>query len=182
MDDLKENDIKEIVVNVEITTEDYRRILFWYHKKRLIVISAWLVLIGVPVISAFLILPFSKSSQNISPYNFLPLTIPVLLPVLILALLLFNIRSQAKNIVKTTEPTRFTFTEEGLEAVSKSTTVQNLWGRFQKIQETKFDFILFPQKNNFYPIPKRFFQTETQINELREFIRNSSIENVKLLS
>jgi len=182
MDSLQEENEKQVTVNVEITTDDYRRILFWYHKKRLIIISIWLVIIGIPVILAFLVLPFSKSSQNIFTANYFPLIIPVLLPALILGLLLFSIWKQSKNIVKTTEPTKFIFTKNGLEAISKSTTVQSLWSSFQKIQETKTDFILFPQKNIFYPIPKRFFQNEMQINELRQFIRNSSIENVKLLT
>ena len=182
MDTPQEVNQKQVVLNVEITTDDYRRVLFWYHKKRLIIISIWLVLIGLSVTLMLIILPFSKLSQSILTANFIPLIIPVLFPALVLGLLLLSIWNQAKNIVKTTEPTRFTFNESGLEAVSKSTSVQSLWSRFQKIQETKTDFILFPQKNNFYPIPKRFFQNEMQINELKRFVRNSSIENIKFLN
>ena len=158
----------KVEVAVEVTAEDYRRVLFWYHKTRLIIYGILIAVFSLPVTLGII---FVLSQGRVkTPQIFLFLIFPILLPFFTLGLTVFKIRNQAQNIVKTTEPTKFTFTEDGLTAVSDSSTVKTKWSKFHGIKETKTDFIFFPQKNIFYPIPKRFFDNEIQINQLRNFI------------
>ncbi|HEX9962294.1 MAG TPA: YcxB family protein [Pyrinomonadaceae bacterium] len=156
---------------VEVTAEDYRRILFWYHKTRLIIYGIFIAVFSLPATLGIIFV--LSQGQVKTPQIFLFLIFPILLPFFILGLTVFKIRKQAQSIVKTTEPTKFTFTEDGLTAVSDPSTVQTKWSRFHGIKETKTDFIFFPQENIFYPIPKRFFDNEIQVNQLRNFVRES---------
>lgn len=171
---------QKVEVEVNAKAADYRRILFWYHWKRL-VLAGFLWLIIFPAFIWVLGLssgvnPFS--SENNSPL--LILTVFGLLPVLVGFSVYFSIWRQAKKIERISEKAIFVFDENGLKTKSESSSSQMKWDRLAKICETKKDFIFFQQENIFYTVPKISFQNDEQIDDFKKLTREKLGEKAKL--
>jgi hypothetical protein len=171
---------QKIEVEVNANAADYRRILFWYHWKRLVMVAlVWLILF--PTILWFV--AFGAGASPFNSENNSPLLIFIIfamLPILLGFSIYFGIFRQAKKIEKIAEKVTFAFDEDGLETKSESTSSQIKWGRFVKICEIKKDFIFFPQENVFYTVPKISFQNDEQINNFKDLIREKLGEKAKL--
>ncbi len=172
----------KIAIDIDIGVEDYRRVLYWYSKTRLIGTGLIVVILVISLGLAWVFFAFSMAFRGLHPVDLIPMSIPLPISVLILFLLAFKIRSQAKSLAQATEPTRFTFTADGLSAVAPSSTGQMVWNKFVRVCETKSDFIFFPLEIRFYPIPKRFFQNHQQIVELRALLTDALGDKAILLS
>ena len=60
--------------------------------------------------------------------------------------------------------------EEKLIATTSNSHTEILWKAFEKIGETKEHFFLFIAVNQGIIIPKRIFETPTEIKTFKEFI------------
>jgi len=96
------------------------------------------------------------------------------------SVLYWAIRNQANKATKAAERAQVTFDSEGYHAFSESVSSSRNWSKFEKVVETNSDFVFFPQENIFYPIPKRFFDSEDQISKLRVLLRAYLGDKAKL--
>jgi hypothetical protein len=101
---------------------------------------------------------------------------------LVLLSLVFQIRRQARVTAEASEPTRFSFSNDGMDAVTETTSVHTNWSKYKKAVETKTDFLLFPQDRFFYPIPKHFFRNELEIQVFRRLLSENISGTLKLLA
>ncbi len=179
----------EISQNIEfdmndVNAEDYRRVLFWYHRKKNIGI-ALICLLSIPILIFFLAFgkgtnPFDAESRDLLLIIF-TLVLFGSLP-LSLVLSLLSIWKQAKKLAIITEDATLSFNENGLKTKSDSTSFETTWERFAKICETKTDFVFFPQENIFYPIPKRFFKNKSQIDDFKKLVSQKLGVKARLLN
>ena len=158
---------RNIVVEVETKAQDYRRVLFGQQRKRIALIAIVYLIIIVPTLWLTMFGAGANPYQSKSNDPLLVFGVFAVLPILMAMSIYFSVWKQADKIEKITERTKFTFTEQGLEAVAQTTATKSDWSRFQNIKETKSDFIFFPQENVFYTIPQRFFQNDEQINDFK---------------
>lgn len=154
----------KISLNFKPNATDYRRVLLWYQRKRIAIVVG-LTLAILSAIIFFISRSSPRNAQNdIRPALYATL---VIMPFFIGGFIYFGIWKQAKKIEDISEDTSVTFDEKGVKSVSESSSSQVIWNRFQKIVETSHDFVFFPQENVFYAIPKRFFESDAQVKNLR---------------
>ena len=155
--DLSKN--PKIQVAVDLKASDYRRGLFWHEWKRQGGVLFVCFFIAPPIV-------FHVVEDKLTLYIFLT-------SLLIIAAIsvYFTFFKQAEDLEKDSEPSSYIFDPNGLEAESKSASSTMNWKVFHKVHETKSDFIFLPHKNMFFIVPKRFFVSERQINDLKEMIK-----------
>jgi hypothetical protein len=173
---------RKIEIEIDVKAEDYRRVLFWYFWKRILLVGL-LYLIVIPAM--LWLVAFGAGASPFEIQNRQILIVFVffgLLPILIIFSFYYSIWKQAKKIEQISETSVFIFNENGLETKSASTSSQMVWERFAKIYETKTDFIFFPQESVFYTIPKRYFKDQDEIGNLRELVREKINTKAKLLN
>ena len=68
-------------------------------------------------------------------------------------------------------PTLWTFSESGILTDGPTARAELQWKALLRVQETKTQFLLYPQTQIAYVIPKRFFQSGSQIEGFRELVR-----------
>ncbi len=105
-----------------------------------------------------------------SAFSLMIIIFAVYLPIYAIVII-FKVRQQARATEDILEPTEFTFSENGVDSISPSSSHKVSWITFVKIQEQKEDFLLYPQKNFLYVIPKRAFRDEPQMKDFRNLIR-----------
>lgn len=173
-------DDKGIEIEVVNTAQDYRRVLLWFHLKKLLIIGVFYLVVTAPMLWLTFFgagaNPFDEKNNSVIHV----MIIFALIPILIIGGIFYNIWKQARNIEKTLEPAKFIFSNEGLESTSKSTSVKVTWDTFQKFQELKEDFLFYPQKNIFYTIPKRFFQDDFQREKFKNLVREKLGDKAKM--
>jgi YcxB-like protein len=173
---------QKIEVEVDVKAADYRRILFWYHWKRIALIGlVWLILF--PAILWFV--AFGAGASPFTSNNNSPLIVFVLfalLPILLCGSFYFSIWKQAKKIEKISERTHFIFSESGIDSKNTLAASQFSWERINKICETKTDFIFFSQENVFYTVPKRFFVSDEQIKNFKILLAEKLGKQAKLIT
>ena len=173
-------DEKKIEIEVVNTAQDYRRVLFQQQWKRVVLIAIIYLLIIVPTLWLTMFgagaNPFESKNNDIV----IVMILFGLLPILMAANIYFGVWKQADKVSKMIERAKYTFAEQGIETVTDSSSSQNDWSRLSKIRETKKDFILYPQENVFFVIPKRFYKNETQIEEFRNLVREKLGGKAKL--
>jgi hypothetical protein len=99
--------------------------------------------------------------------------------VIVPSLLIFAIHvgsgNAAESLLRNTPalkgPTRWIFSDNGIETVSPTSRAEIQWKTFNRVLETKQQYLLYPQDGLAYVIPKRCFQTEMEIGRLREMLR-----------
>lgn len=168
----------EIVV--ENTAADYRRVFIHLYRVRWMMIGViylllmslvlWLTLFGAGAN------PFEEKKNSV----IWVMLIFAILPIVIAASIALKIRKQTNIIAKTLEPTVFVFSNDGLATTAKSSSVNVLWNTIQRVRELKEDFLFYPQENIFYVVPKRFFQSELQIQRFRELVLEQLGSKAKL--
>lgn len=170
-----------IEVDVDVESVDYRRALIWYHRTSFIIGTIAIVfffIVGISGPIAFLISEKSKIPLANLPFGF----VPFLAVSMFSAFRYYGIWKQSKALAEATEPSRFTFDELGVLAVSSSSSAQAIWDKYTKVCETNTDFIFFPMKIRFFPFPKRFFRKPEDILALRQLLSEKLGEKAKLLA
>ncbi len=172
--------MEEIEIKTKTTAEDFKRALLSHSRIKIIGLAIVTAAFFLFIIVGIFLLALSKKN-NTSPALFFP----ILFPALLFAFLLFSsfrtITKQSQQLEENSEETAYIFDEQGFLAESASSSVKTLWSKIYKVTENKTDFLIFPQKNLFFPIPKRFFESENQINIFRTIIQKQLGENAKLL-
>lgn len=158
---------REIVIHVELTAADYRRV--YWRQGRLIFLSflAFVVLIGLVT---FLFAIYLFTSPIPGPKKFLALIIPLIFLMFVSLVpiqILVNLWIRSKKLSEMAEPSVVTFSAHQVKGESPSSTIQTLYTRYVKVVETETDFVFFPQKQLFQLVPKRFFADHADISELR---------------
>ena len=171
---------KRIEIDVVNTVQDYRRVLFQQQWKRVVLIAIVYLIIIVPTIWLTMFGAGANPFESKSNDPLIVMSLFGILPILMAISIYFGVWRQADKISKIIERAKFTFTEQGLESVTESSSSQMDWNRFSKIRETKDDFIFYPQENIFFVIPKRFYQDKVQIDNFRELIREKLGKKAKL--
>ena len=142
-------DGKVIEVDIDVGAEDYRRILFWYSKSRLIITGVLAAILSLILGAMAVFVGFSNSSRGLRFSMLLPAALPAVLVSFVFLLTIFNIRKQAVSVATTTEPTRAIFSEHEVQMISASSTVVTLWNKFVKLKETETDFIFFFRRSEY---------------------------------
>lgn len=170
-----------IVINVQVTAEDFRRVLFRQSRK-ILVLS--LPLIGIFGLSFFLIsiwifLSPGGASKRIPAL--LIFILPLLFVSILPAMILFNIWKQSKYLGRVAEPTEVIFRADSVKLIAQSSFVETLYSRYEKVVETRTDFIFYPQKQALIPFAKRFFTSDDDIRELRIRLVSNLAEKAEVL-
>lgn len=164
---------KPIEVDIKLIEPDFWRVSFASRIKRFLLVTA----IYLPV--AILIIYFAAFGAGANPFSennwsvLIVLFIIVIIPFVFLPSAYFSLRKLARKLAKASEDTHFIFSENGIETTSSSRSSKSSWGNYEKIQETKEDFVCYLSNFTFYPIPKRCFKNEQQINEFQEIVREN---------
>ena len=167
----------EITVRIDANAVDYRRVLWWYQRTRTVItaVLTFVVLLGIGL--------YVSRVTNSSDYGGLRLEFVVAIlsiPLIAFGALFLGVWRQAKKIAEISVPALITFSSSGISSVSESSETDVQWKRFNKIVETEQDFIVFPQENVFYPVPKHFFEDSLQIDSLKTLIREHMGERSRL--
>lgn len=174
---MNEEDIEIEVVN---TTQDYRRVLFQQQWKRVVLIAIVYLIIVIPM---FWLTMFGAGANPFESKNkdiLIVISLFGILPILMAISIYFGVWKQAEKVSKIITRAKYTFTEQGLQAITDSSSSQMDWNRLSKIKETKKDFIFYPQENVFFVIPKRFYQDQFQIGSFRKLIVEKLGEKAKV--
>jgi len=171
-----------IEVVTDVSEADYRRVLYVVRKKTISLLG-WLTL-------TLFVLTFIFSFVGIK-WGFPDAAGGYVLFALILALILagwvfvealLKLRSDTKYLAGINEPTTILFTGSGIQATAETGSSVSSWTRFEKVQETETDVLFFPQRGYFFPVPKRFFESEDQIERLKVLLRAHVGDKAKLKS
>jgi hypothetical protein len=99
----------------------------------------------------------------------------IFLPVFLYGAVHASSHSAAKSLFRNTPalrgPTVWSFSENGITAVGPTGRAELQWNSYIQVRETREQFLLYPQKQFANVIPKRFFQSEREIERFREILR-----------
>lgn len=173
---------QKIEIEVINTANDYRRVLLMQSYKKFAIAGILYLIVVIPMLWLTF---FGAGANPLDGKNKSVIYVMILfavLPILIASGIYLNIWRQSKAIEKTLEPVNFIFSTDELEIKSKSSSAKTTWDSLQKIQELKEDFLFFPQNNIFYTVPKRSFQSDFQIEDFRNLVREKLGKKAKLKS
>ncbi len=170
-------DAQMIEVEFESTEKDFQRVLLWYHWKRMFLEYVLMVVIGI-TLCYFL----GFNVLDIKNNGWATLAFVGTLTILLFLDIYRRCIFQANKLSEIAKPSKSSFSEKGIESKTPTTSSNREWESYAKVYETKTDFIFFQQENAFATIPKRFFKSETEIEELRELLRRKLGEKAKLIN
>ena len=158
-----------IVIDANLEFSDYFRPLFRVFFRRL-----WYFFIVLVLYSLFSLRELLYGRLNSG-------NLFSLMPVVLLFVLVWSIFSTAKKFSKAAQGTsRYVFSENEIDINTSNSASQIKWSFFEKVEETKKDFLLFQNKTRFHPIPKRYFKDREQMNEFKEIVRAQLGEKAQL--
>jgi hypothetical protein len=118
---------------------------------------------------------------NPGKVKFSPGFIIPLLPLLVVLMNQWSVYSSAKKSMASVKgKTLWIFSEDDFEVLTPVARNESDWESLEKIEEKSKAFLLYPQQNVFLLIPKRFFESEAQIQEFRELVREKLGSKAKL--
>ncbi|MBC7795957.1 MAG: YcxB family protein [Pyrinomonadaceae bacterium] len=164
---------KKIEIDVPLTFNDFWRMNLWYLVTRRII-----TIVGIVILIA--VIAISLSNGIIKGYNpdYLSAFGLIAFVPFVLCYVAYKNAKNASNAVKGSY--RYVFSLEGIEFFSQTASSQILWIDLVKVVESRTDFLLFPQPQISYLIPKRAFESESQINDFREMLRSALGDKAKL--
>jgi hypothetical protein len=80
-------------------------------------------------------------------------------------------KSVCKNNANLRSPIHWSFSEELITQRMATGSAELFWSTFTKARETLELFLLYPQRNLAYPVPKRAFANEQEVAAFRELVR-----------
>jgi YcxB-like protein len=92
----------------------------------------------------------------------------------------FSARSIFKSQKGLHQPTRYTFSEEGIQTESETASSRMDWSNIYRAVETSAYFFVYTAKNIRFVLPKRSISDQTQIADLREILRRNIKGKTKL--
>ncbi|NNE66820.1 MAG: YcxB family protein [Pyrinomonadaceae bacterium] len=91
-----------------------------------------------------------------------------------------SIRRMAGQLGAHSQDVEIVFSREAMTSNWKDGESKTEWNKMQKIVETKDDFLIFPLSNMMWPVPKSFFDSESDIAALRELLGEGLVKKTKL--
>jgi hypothetical protein len=101
---------------------------------------------------------------------------------LIRAAAFYSARGLVRSKPTVLEPLTYDFSPSGSSWVGPTGSGTFEWKTFVRIQETKEQFLLYPQKSLANIIPKRSFQSEADIQRFRQLIRENFQGELNLIA
>jgi len=168
---------RSIEINVQLEFQDFWQVLFWQTIKRFWLMYLLTLVITLPVISMI----FYALLTNPEKIKFSPVIILPLLPLLAVLMSQWSVYSSAKKSMASVKgKTLWIFSEDDFKVFTPVARNESDWESLEKIEEKSKAFLLYPQKNVFMLVPKRFFESEAQIQEFRELVREKLGSKAKL--
>jgi hypothetical protein len=87
---------------------------------------------------------------------------------------IWTIRRRVRKLPSLNNIIKWRITETDLHLTTEGAEARFIWDKIIKVQERRNGFLLFPQPRLAHWIPKHGFQSDTDIEMLREILRNSS--------
>ncbi len=166
---------RKIEVEYESNEKDFQRVLLWYHWRRMSLESGLMIIIAI-VFCYFL----GFNVLDIKNNGLAALTFLATISILFALNIYSRCFRQAKKLKEIAKPSKTTFSEQGIESRTPTTSSSRDWESYAKIYETKKEFIFFSQENVFATIPKRFFKNQGEIEALTELMYRKLGERAKL--
>lgn len=164
---------RPIHLDVKLEGIDVLRFIFrmLYVKNPLILVIFGLLF---PMLSLLVIQSFFIGDANkVSAFAYLPI-IALGLVLFFIVFILISSKKNARQI-------HLVFTEEEIEVIAPNLTSQISWENYTKIQETKRDFLFFSTlQSRSFSIPKRFFESEWQMQNFKTLVREKLGDKAKL--
>jgi hypothetical protein len=82
-------------------------------------------------------------------------------------------RSSFKNNLAMRNPIYYSFSDGGVKSETATGCAERLWIAFTRVRETKEFFLLYTSNTIAFPIPKRAFGGEQQVEALRDLLRRN---------
>lgn len=168
-----------VEISTNLTLEDLKRIGFRQIRTKLIFLAS-ITFIFVVFFALSLAVILLSNKNNLPLVSIFPILIPISLFSFVLIALVWAVIRQSKQMSQNIEPTKYIFNEQGMEAESASVSVKTTWTKFLKVTETDTDFLIFTQKNIAIPIPKRFIESDGELDEFRNLIKEKLGGKAKL--
>jgi hypothetical protein len=179
---MSESDGETIEVVTDVSEADYRRVLFVVRKK-VISLLGWLAFALLVLTSIFSFVAIKWGFPDATGgYVLFALISALILTGWVFIAALLKLRSDTKYLAEIKESITILFSDAGMQMTAETGSSVSSWARFERIQETETDMLFFPQKAFFFPIPKRFFESEDQIERLRILLRAHVGDKAKLKS
>ncbi len=171
------NEREPIEIDIKLDGKDVLKFLYklFFGRSILMQIVAFFVFcLILPLLSLNVIIRlFSAQANTIAGFAYLPLFALAIF----IFVIVFVILSSKKNAKKT----HLIFTEGGINITSINVASQIKWENYRKIRETKTDFFMFSTTpNGSFPIPKRCFKNESQIQEFKDLVREKLGDKAEL--
>jgi hypothetical protein len=167
---------KSIEIDVPLELRDLLRANYWHFFKRFKLFLILLVIgcVGYPALH---ILGGGVKNPNDNYWGFL---IPFGMLVFLLGSTYLGVKRQMASNKSLSEPHRFTFSENGIDAVAQSSSGHTSWANIYEAYETKYNFLLFLSRNMMYTVPKRCFRDGEQLNSFKELLKTKLSSKAKL--
>ena len=167
----------EISVTVKPDATDFRRVLWWYQGRRkaviVLIVTILLLILGVAVSG-------KMDGPKLVGIRLEFVLVSLIMPFIFLGNSFWSIRKQARKLEEISYPTTLTFDADGIRSVSDSSHTFVEWSRYDKVVETSDDFVIFPQENLFYSVPKRFLEEASTVS-LRTLLRENLGDRAKVM-
>lgn len=168
---------ESIEVDVQLEFEDFWRVLFWKTLKRYWHMYFLTFAISLPAIVIF----FYVLLTNPERIKFSPAILLLLLPLLTVLIVQWSIYTRAKKSdVSLKSKARWVFYRDEFDVFTPVSRSENSWESLVEVEEESKNFLLFLHKDIFMIIPKRFFESDSQIQEFRELVRENLGDRAKL--
>ena len=148
----------------------------------------WVVILVSCVVTALVllfVLVFATGKPMRNPQDMFLNAVPLLGVVAAVGVTIFAVPYfQARSFIrspKSREESIYTFTSSGCQIEGPNGSSDLKWAAFLSAKETRDLFLLYPQKNLAYIIPKRSFASGSEVQAFRELVRQE-IQNAKLSS
>ena len=169
------NEQQSIEIEGNLEFNDLFRNVFWQTFKKL-----WFIFFLALILTPMGVFGIYLSIAN-SKFN--PLIIMPFLPFLAVILSVYGVYSGAKKAFDSTKgKLQYSFSENGYDIFSPVGKSELGWASLEEIQEKSKEFLLYPQKPVFFVIPKRWFDSEAQIDEFRHLVRSVMGKRAKVKS
>jgi len=166
------NDLQDqVIVPVQMEEIDLRRANFWFVVNQPS-FKGFLILFLLVVIAGFVV---NESLLIILP----ALTLATFLLVTPLVVY-FNTKRIFSDLKDFQKDVVFTFSDAELESNNERAHGNAGWDSYIKAVESKHSFNLFIQRRLFIVVPKRFIKSSSDLNRVREILKNNFGDKVKL--
>jgi hypothetical protein len=156
--------------NVEIQVTLHINDLFKFNLSLLFRKVWYQFLFAMSIVGALtLTFPLSFTDKYImSQSNILLTRIIVIIVVIALPIsIYFKLKNGLLTDKKAVEEFNFNFSESGIECNSPSVSSNTYWNKIYKVEETKRYLWIFTLKESGFIIPKRYFKSTDQLNNLK---------------